>query len=147
MLSSACFLQGCPGSKNIEVYALAGASLGKWQWVQTITPTRVITPKSLGYTQQLAVLGDNVGPYIAFYRNDTLRRRENETRRDTTHLFVDENKRTVIIKYGGAGYIKYTISSGNNNSTITISEFLPSPYALDSVRMMYKNAPLDLYPY
>lgn len=146
-LSTACFLQSCPGSKSNEFYSLAGATKGKWQWVQTSTPTRIITPQTLGYTQQMAVLGDNAGPYIAFYRNDTLRRRENETGRDTTHTFVDEDKRTVLIKYGGAGYIKYTISKGNNNSTITISEFLPSPYALDSVRMMYKNAPLDLYPY
>lgn len=147
LLSTAFLLQGCPGSKDQDFYLLSGSTRGTWEWVQTITPTHTSISQSIGFTQQLSVGTDNDGAYVAFYHNDTLRRRQNETSRDTAHTFVDESKRTVLIKYGNAGYLKYTIGQSNDGSTMTVSEFLPGPYALDSVKNIYKRVNLTLYPY
>ena len=141
----ACLLQGCPISKREEFYALTGATIGTWEWEKTVTPTRTLTPQSVGYTKQLSVATDIAGAYIAFYRNDTLQRRENETPTDTTHTFVDGTRRTVTVKYSGAGFIRYTIISGN--TLLTISEFIPNSYSTDTVKSTYKKARLLLYPY
>ena len=145
LIGVACLLQSCPSNKNNEFYSLTGATKGSWEWVQTTTPTRTITPQSIGYTQQVAVTSDNAGAYIAFYRNDTLQRRENETSTDTAHTFVDDTRRTVTVKYGGAGFIKYTLIV--DNTTLTISEFLPNSYTPDTVKNVYKKANPVLYPY
>ncbi len=148
MLSLVCValvLQGCPAHKDVEFYALTGAVSGHFEWVQSITPTRTLTPQSVGFTRQLAVGTDKDGAYVAFYRNDTLQRRQNETRTDTSHTFVDEVRQTVLIKYGAAGFLKYTIVPGSN--MITVSDFLPNSYSSDTVKNVYKKANPTLYPY
>lgn len=145
LVGTALLLQGCPSNKDNQIYSLTGATKGRWEWVQSVTPTRTITPQSLGFTRQLAVSTDKDGAYVAFYRNDTLQRRQNETRTDTSHTFVDEVRQTVLIKYGAAGFLKYTIVPGSN--TITVSDFLPNSYSSDTVKNVYKKANPTLYPY
>ncbi|GAB3899210.1 hypothetical protein [Spirosoma agri] len=135
--------------KREHYFLLTTSTKGKWEWVSTTTPTRVLTPQSVGYTRQFSGGTDEQGIYVGFYKNDTLQRRVYETSRDTTHTFVDHGRNTVLIKYGGAGFIKYYVATGTNNETITVSELL-NPYTLpaDTIRSVYRsvgNKPL--YPY
>ncbi len=129
-------------------YQLVGGTRGIFEWVSTTTPSHVSTPQSVGYTKQLAVLSDNKGAYVGFYKNDTLQHRVNETPTDTTHTFTDEVRNTVLIKYRGDGFIKYYIPTGTNGETITVSELL-NPYtsSADTIRSVYKRVNKSLYPY
>lgn len=129
-------------------YQLAGGTRGIFEWVSTTTPSHVSTPQSVGYTKQLAVLTDNQGAYVGFYKNDTLQRRIYETSRDTAHTFTDDARNTVLIKYKGDGFIKYYITTNTNGETITISELL-NPYSLsaDTTRSVYRRTSKSLYPY
>ncbi len=146
-LCLACLLQSCP-SQRMMVNTLGGNITGTWEWVKTTTPTRTFTPQSVGYTKQLAVLTDNIGRYAAFYKNDTLQHRLNETTKDTNHTFIDVNRQTVLIKYGGAGFIKYLVTNTGNSTMITASEVL-NPYNIqaDTVHSLYKRTSKALYPY
>jgi len=96
----------------------------------------------------LAVLSDEKGPYVGFYKNDTLQLRLNETSTDTTHTFVDQARQTVLIKYGGAGYIKYYVVNTGSSTTLSISEVL-NPYSeqADTIRSYYERTSKSLYPY
>lgn len=129
------------------VISLSTSKTGTWEWVRTTTPTRTLTPQSVGYTKQLAVATDNGKNYVGFYRNDTLQRRINETPTDTTHTFVDVDRQTVLIKYGGAGFIKYQVGN-TEQDMLTISEVL-NPYSLqaDMVHSLYQRTSKALYPY
>lgn len=146
-LSLSCLYQSCE-KRGVDL-ALTSGTKGVWEWVRTTTPTRTLTPQSLGYTKQMAVLSDNASiPYVAFYRNDTLQHRLNETSRDTNHTFIDTERSTVLIQYGGAGFLKYYIATNTNGETLTISELL-NPYTslADTVRSVYKRVNKPLYPY
>ena len=138
--------QSCK-KQNID-YMLAGGTKGTWEWVSTTTPSRMLTPKSVGYTKQLAVSTDNQGAYVGFYKNDTLQRRIYETATDTAHTFTDNVQNTVLIKYRGAGFIKYFVVFNGNDVTVTISELL-NPYTSqsDTVRSVYRRNNKQLYPY
>jgi hypothetical protein len=102
----------------------------------------------VGYTKQLAVLSDNQGAYVGFYKNDTLQRRINETVTDTAHTFIDDVRNTVLIKYRGAGFLKYYVPTGTNGETLTVSELL-NPYtsSADTIHTLYKRTNKILYPY
>lgn len=147
VLVLACMLQACPSHRG-EVLAIASATSGTWEWVKTTTPSRVLTPQTEGYTKQLALLSDDKGAYVGFYKNDTLQLRLNETPTDTTHTFVDPTRKTVLVKYGGAGFIKYYIIDTGNSSTIASSEVL-NPYSdqADTIRNYYERTSKSLYPY
>jgi hypothetical protein len=145
-----CLLQACPGDKQL-LYSIPGGTKGAWEWVRTTTPTRVLTPQSVGYTKQLSVATDNQGAYIAFYRNDTLQKRVNETNTNTPHTFVDQSKNSVSIGYGEDGFVNYELVPVSNNSHNLIISDLLKPYSAsaDTVKSEYKKAvPIpNLYPY
>lgn len=147
-MSTTCLLHGCMTKSADPFYLLTGSTKGIWEWERTTTPSRVVTPQSVGYTKQLAVLSDDQGAYIAFYRNDSLQRRANETSRDTSHTIVDDKRKTVLIKYGGAGYIMYRVGQTGKSTVLTVSEFL-NPYTpqADTVHSTYRAVTKRLYPY
>ena len=140
-------LQGCPMSLNGPT--VAGDIRGQWEWVRTNTSTGTFTPKSVGYTKQL-VLGNDGRPFVGFYRNDSLQRRENETNRDSVHIFPDEASQTVLIKYGGVGYLHcFLYIDAKQTETLTTSTFL-NPYSekTDTVQHVYVRGKYRrLYPY
>lgn len=151
-LGIAYLAQGCQSHDASPDSLIPSATKGRWEWLRTTTPTRVLTPQSVGYTKELEINSDDQGAYIAFYRNDTLQRRINESSSDTAHTFVNASRSSVLIKYGGAGYINYVVVVGSDKATIslTVSELM-NPYSAvaDTVKSVYKNVGtrLVLYPY
>lgn len=134
---------------RMKEFRLAGGTKGRWEWVSTTTPTHIYTPQSVGYTKQLQLSSDLKGTYIAYYRNDTLQYRFEESSKDTLHTFIDITRNTVTIKYKVAGFIKYSnINLDGAVSSMTVSEPL-NPYSIqaDTIHSVYKSTNKDLYPY
>jgi hypothetical protein len=130
-------LQGCP-SKSPAPVPIASRLVGRWEWTKTVTPTRTFTPELTGYREELNFANDGNFDFVAFYRNDELKRKLVETRGAGQ---TDNKANTVLLKYGNDGYIKYYLKFSQDHvvEQIETSDLLPvySEQA-DSVRHFYR---------
>ncbi|WP_338868632.1 hypothetical protein WBJ53_18035 [Spirosoma sp. SC4-14] len=151
-------LQGCPSDVPVN-NAPAGYAYGTFEWDSTITPTRVLTPNTIGYSQKLKVrrngYNDLAPASVSFYRNDTLQRRYFEPVGDSAEVKELDNK-NVLIKYilPGPGststtaYIHYRVETTDKATTLIVSEFL-NPYLekADTVHHYYRMIALTPITY
>ena len=143
------FLQGCPS--NIPVNnGPASYAYGTYKWDSTTTPTYVLTPDVVGYSQQIKIRRNGynslVPASVSFYRNDTLQQRFFEPQGESAEVKELDNK-SALIKYilPGPGssfttaYIRYRIETTNVAASLIVSEFL-NPYSekADTVHHYYR---------
>lgn len=137
LLFSLVTLQACPiGSPP----PIGGDLDGRWDLYKIVTPTRTMTPATLGYRQDMNLTGDGSSGYAVFYRNDTL---HSKFTRDRTFEETDNRRNTVIDRYYNVGYIKYYLKYNQQNvvTELETSEFLKQyTQQADSVRYFYKYA-------
>ncbi|QIP12237.1 hypothetical protein G8759_06140 [Spirosoma aureum] len=132
----------------VDPYSLYAGSYGYWEWVNTTTPHSIITPQSLGYTQQMVRLtdldpnGEHSLSYVAFYKNDTLQSKFKETAKQS--YFGDNVRSTVTVEYDSLGYLKWYIDP---NSTLLKISHIQNPYAIgaDTVVSTYRIDPTLKY--
>jgi hypothetical protein len=147
--SLALSLQACPGLPPVN-NAPASYAYGTLIWDSTTTPTHVLTPYSVGYSQQIKVRRDGYGDIapasVSFYRNDTLQRRYFEPLGDSAEVKELDNK-NVLIKYSlpspgstsMTAYIHYRVETTDKATSLIVSEFL-KPYLkqADTVHHYYR---------
>ena len=116
---------------------LSSELMGKWEWVKTVSPSRTITPQTVGYGRLFQHENDGSRDYIAFYQNDSLYLQLVQSR---TFYQEDKKKATVLEQYG-AQYLKYYLTRGSDNGAreMQTSELMKS-YAeeADTIRHYYK---------
>ena len=151
-------LQACPGPPLPVTNTTDWFIEGVWQWASTTTPTHSITPKTLGYSEQLSI--NLFTPYLRFYRNDndTLRNSYLEAISDSGHI-IQLGETDVVIKYykpssgyvwGSPVYLRYMALSTNQAELLIMSEFM-ALYSgkAETVHHYYHqpNRALPLYSY
>ncbi len=125
------------GSK-VDIGTLYGATIGTWEWVKTVTPSRTITPQSAGYSERMKVDGD-----VDYFRDGklvkSLRRSGNDVRDNAalTILFPfidDSTNKNYQLKF----YVHFNEQDGVDR--IETSELM-SVYsqAADTVKIYYRR--------
>ena len=148
-------LGGCPGPPTPRNGPLAFVYSGLWQWDSTITPSRVCTPATLGYSQLINL---NLKTSVSFYRNDTLQLWLSEAQDDSLHL-TQVTDSSSVIKYrklptgyvqGKALYIRYLTRHTNKGEFLILSDTLARySSGADSIHHYYHSLGRypTLYPY
>lgn len=115
---------------------LSSELMGQWQWVKTVTPTRVITPQSAGFKRLFEHENDGTtGDYIAFYRNDSLYYFDRPVR---TFYQEDRRLQTVLAQYGDR-YLKYYLKTSSTPREMEMSELMPVyNEKADTIRHYYR---------
>lgn len=144
----AIFLQSCPKPMEVKSSSPGAFVGGPYEWDSTVTPTRKLTPTTVGYTQQFQNTLPQNGRTgaISFYKNDTLTLRAYTVDIDSAFIGDFLSTSTLVRFRSPAGYLRYQVLE---NEQVTLSNFL-NPYTkeADTVRHYYHPAQglVNYYP-